>query len=117
MPEASIVHDGYGFRCTRLEMALPLALGLDGSAVLNHPGTLPEGWLAAALDQLFVAAPTLTGVTLPWAQWRDEPQAQALFDAVQCDYLARDAFWQLPLWLRGERPPARRGISSLRSAN
>ncbi|KAB0876149.1 acetyltransferase, partial [Cronobacter muytjensii] len=87
MPEASIVHDGYGFRCTRLEMALPLALGLDGSAVLNHPGTLPEGWLAAALDQLFVAAPTLTGVTLPWAQWRDEPQAQALFDAVQCDYL------------------------------
>ncbi|MDI6457696.1 acetyltransferase, partial [Cronobacter muytjensii] len=98
MPEASIVHDGYGFRCTRLEMALPLALGLDGSAVLNHPGTLPEGWLAAALDQLFVAAPTLTGVTLPWAQWRDEPQAQALFDAVQCDYLARDAFWQLPLW-------------------
>ncbi|ELY4665137.1 acetyltransferase, partial [Cronobacter muytjensii] len=49
MPEASIVHDGYGFRCSRLEMALPLALGLDGSAVLNHPGTLPEGWLAAAL--------------------------------------------------------------------
>ncbi len=55
-------------------------------------------------------APALTGITLPWAQWRDEPQAQALFDAVQCDYLARDAFWQLPLWLRGERIAARAGI-------
>ncbi len=88
--------------------ALPLALGLDGSAVLDNPAALPEGWLAAALDQLFVAAPALTGVTLPWAaRGRDEPQALALFEAVQCDYLARDAFWQLPLWLRGERTPAR----------
>ncbi|EGT5738456.1 acetyltransferase, partial [Cronobacter dublinensis subsp. dublinensis] len=61
MPEASIVHDGYGFRCARLERALPLALGLDGSAVLENPGALPEGWLVAALDQLFIAAPALTG--------------------------------------------------------
>ncbi|EPY3689245.1 acetyltransferase, partial [Cronobacter sakazakii] len=110
MPEAHIVHDGYGFRCATLNLALPLTLGLDGSAVLHHPGDVPDGWLAAALDQLFVAAPALTGITLPWAQWRDEPQAQALFDAVQCDYLARDTFWQLPLWLRGERIAARAGI-------
>ncbi len=110
IPEAHIVHDGYGFRCATLNLALPLTLGLDGSAVLHHPGALPEAWLTAALDQLFVAAPALKGITLPWAQWRDEPQAQALFDAVQCDYLARDTFWQLPLWLRGERIAARTGI-------
>ncbi len=57
MPEASIVHDGYGFRCAQLERALPLALGLDGSAVLDNPGALPEGWLAAALDQLLSPPP------------------------------------------------------------
>ncbi len=48
MPEAHIVHDGYGFRCATLNLALPLALGLDGSAVLHQPGALPEGWLTAA---------------------------------------------------------------------
>ncbi|EME1735502.1 acetyltransferase, partial [Cronobacter sakazakii] len=50
MPEAHIVHDGYGFRCATLNLALPLTLGLDGSAVLHHPGALPEAWLTAALD-------------------------------------------------------------------
>ncbi|CCJ91437.1 N6-hydroxylysine O-acetyltransferase, aerobactin biosynthesis protein IucB @ Siderophore synthetase small component, acetyltransferase [Cronobacter turicensis 564] len=27
MPEASIIHDGYGFRCAKRDLALPLALG------------------------------------------------------------------------------------------
>jgi acetyl CoA:N6-hydroxylysine acetyl transferase len=106
MPHASIVHDGYGFRCTQIGASLPLALGLDASAVLQRLSPLPDRWLVDALDQLFVAAPQLAGITLPWADWRDEPQAQQLFNLVQSDYLARQAFWQLPLWLRGERPHA-----------
>ncbi|WP_407712534.1 hypothetical protein [Cronobacter sakazakii] len=67
MPEAHIVHDGYGFRCATLNLALPLTLGLDGSAVLHHPGALPEAWLTAALDQLFVAAPAVHRATAPTA--------------------------------------------------
>ncbi|MGL6019314.1 MAG: GNAT family N-acetyltransferase [Gibbsiella quercinecans] len=106
MPHASIVHDGYGFRCTQIGASLPLALGLDTSAILQRLSPLPDRWLVDALDQLFVAAPQLAGITLPWADWHDEPQAQQLFNLVQSDYLARQAFWQLPLWLRGERPPA-----------
>ncbi|UAW64557.1 acetyltransferase [Mycoavidus sp. HKI] len=106
MPHASIVHDGYGFRCTQIDTALPLTLGFDGSAVLQRMPSPPEGWLVEALDQLFVAAPQLTGITLPWADWRAEPQAQVLFTLAQSDYLARETFWQMPLWLRGERQSA-----------
>lgn len=65
MANANIVHSGYGFRCTATENTLPLTLGLDGSAVLERVGGIPEGWLVDALDQLFIAAPALTGVTLP----------------------------------------------------
>ncbi len=104
MANANIVHSGYGFRCTVTEQNLPLTLGLDGSAVMERLIGLPDGWLVDALDQLFVAAPALTGITLPWAAWQDEPQAQALFSLVHGDYLAREIFWQLPLWLKGERP-------------
>ena len=110
MAIANIVHSGYGFHCTATDRALPLALGLDGSAVLERLKGIPDGWLVEALDQLFVAAPALTGITLPWADWQDEPQAQALFGLAHGDYLARDAFWQLPLWLKGERPQASGGM-------
>ncbi len=106
MPHASIVHDGYGFRCTKIDSALPLTLGLDGSAVLQRMTSLPEDWLVEALDQLFLAAPQLTGLTLPWADWRDEPQAQRLFNLAQSDHLTRQDFWQMPLWLRGEHQVA-----------
>ncbi len=103
MPRASIVHGGYGFRCTQIDSALPLTLGLDRSAVFPRMTPLPEGWLVEALDQLFLAAPQLIGITLPWADWRDEPQAQVLFNSAQSDYLTRENFWQMPLWLRGKR--------------
>ena len=36
MAIANIVHSGYGFHCTATDHALPLALGLDGSAVLER---------------------------------------------------------------------------------
>ena len=36
MAIANIVHSGYCFHCTATDRALPLALGLDGSAVLEH---------------------------------------------------------------------------------
>ena len=36
MAIANIVHSGYGFRCTATDRALPLTLGLDGSAVLER---------------------------------------------------------------------------------
>ena len=36
MSIANIVHSGYGFRCTATDRALPLTLGLDGSAVLER---------------------------------------------------------------------------------
>ena len=62
MANANIVHSGYGFRCTVTEQNLPLTLGLDGSAVLERLTGLPDGWLVDALDQLFVAAPALTGI-------------------------------------------------------
>lgn len=70
MANANIVHSGYGFRCTVTEQNLPLTLGLDGSAVMERLIGLPDGWLVDALDQLFVAAPALTGITLPWAAGR-----------------------------------------------
>jgi acetyl CoA:N6-hydroxylysine acetyl transferase len=110
MPHAHLVHDGYGFRCTQLDAPLSLQPGLDSSAVLLPPENLPDGWLVEALDQLFVAAPKLTGVTLPWAQWQHVAQAKALLSQVQSDYLSRETFWQLPLWLCGERPAARAGM-------
>lgn len=107
MANANIVHSGYGFRCTATDTSLPLTLGLDGSAVLERLRDIPDGWLVEALDQLFVAAPALTGITLPWAARQDEPQAQALFALASGDYLARETFWQLPLWLQGSvRRPA-----------
>lgn len=101
MPQANIVHDNHGFQCTLTNQPLPLMLGLDNSASLQLMANMPDGWLADAIDQLLVAAPHLSGVHLPWAQWQREPQAQALFDAISGDYLAREVFWQLPLWLRG----------------
>lgn len=106
MPVASIVHDAGGFRCARLNAPLPLRLGLDGSAILPPLTALPDGWLVEALDQLFIAAPALTGITLPWRLWQDNAQAQPLFTLAQSDYLARETFWQLPLWLRGGRTAA-----------
>ncbi|MEZ1280481.1 acetyltransferase, partial [Enterobacter hormaechei] len=78
--------------------------------VLERLNGLPDGWLVEALDQLFVAAPALTGITLPWATWQDAPQAQALFSLAPGDYLARETFGQLPLWLNGERPQASGGM-------
>lgn len=56
-----------------------------------------------ALDQLFIAAPKLTGIALPYAEWRDAPQAMALFALISSDYVAREVFYQLPLWLGAER--------------
>lgn len=47
----------------------------------------------------------LTGITLPWATWRDEPQAQALFSLVHGDYLAREIFPAAAV-AEGERPQA-----------
>ena len=55
MAVANIGHAGYGLRCTATEKNLPLALGLDGSAVLERLNVIPDGWLAEALDQLVVA--------------------------------------------------------------
>ncbi|MGP2412301.1 GNAT family N-acetyltransferase [Yersinia enterocolitica] len=103
MPQAKLMHSAGSFRCEQLEKNLTLSLGLDGSAVLHSPGPLPPGWLVPALDQLFVAAPQLTGIALPYAEWREEPQAQAVFALSYGDYLARDLFYQLPLWLGAER--------------
>ncbi|MFP3434932.1 hypothetical protein SB781_34795, partial [Paraburkholderia sp. SIMBA_061] len=42
-------------------------------------------------------------IALPYAQWREEPQAQTLFALASGDYLARETFYQLPLWLGAER--------------
>lgn len=106
MPQAKLTHAGNGFCCEQLGKALQLSLGLDGSAVLHYPGPLPQDWLGQALDQLLVAAPQLSGVTLPYAQWCEEPQAQALFALASSDYLARETFYQLPLWLGAERHSA-----------
>jgi len=106
MPNAHIVHGDTGFRCALTGQSLPLMLGLDNSASLQFVAAIPEGWLAEAIDQLLVAAPHLSGVHLPWAQWRHEPQAQALFAATNSDYFSRETFWQLQLWRRGERPSA-----------
>ena len=61
MAIANIVHSGFGFRCTATDTALPLTLGLDGSAVLERLGAIPAGWLVEALDQLFVAVGNLAG--------------------------------------------------------
>lgn len=106
MPAANIVHAINGYRCELLGKTLPLSLGLDSSAVLHYPGTLPAGWLVQALDQLLIAAPQLSGITLPYAEWREEPQATALFAQANGDYLARETFYQLPLWLVAERHTA-----------
>ncbi|WP_173581480.1 GNAT family N-acetyltransferase [Winslowiella iniecta] len=106
MPSARVVHASSGFYCERLEKKLALSLGRDGSAVLHSPGVLPAGWLVAACDQLLVAAPELSGIMLPYAEWRNEPQAQALFSLVYGDYLPREQFYQLPLWLTAAPQPA-----------
>nr|QTX14895.1 N6-hydroxylysine O-acetyltransferase, aerobactin biosynthesis protein IucB [Klebsiella pneumoniae] len=67
--------------------------------MLHWPGPLPTGWLRDALEQIFIAAPQLSAVVLPWAEWREEPQALTLFGQVKSDIIHRTAFWQLPLWL------------------
>ncbi|ELI41706.1 aerobactin siderophore biosynthesis protein iucC [Escherichia coli KTE120] len=99
MSEANIIHSRYGLRCEKLDKPLNLGWGLDNSAVLHCPGELPTGWLCDALDQIFIAAPQLSAVALPWAEWREEPQALTLFGQVKSDIIHRTAFWQLPLWL------------------
>lgn len=106
MPVAKIVHATSGFRCELLGKNLSLSLGLDGSAALHYPGSLPAGWLIQALDQLLIAAPQLSGIALPYAEWREELQALALFAQACGDYLARETFYQLPLWLIAERQTA-----------
>ncbi|MDR3104961.1 MAG: acetyltransferase [Yokenella regensburgei] len=110
MPHAKIVHDGFGFRCALRDVALPLSLGLDGSAVLPFIDGTEDGWLVDALDQLLVAAPQLSGVTLPWAQWQHHAEATRLFALAQSDYFSRETFWQLPLWLCGERATPRHDL-------
>ncbi len=99
MAQAMIVHGGRGLRCEKLGKALSLEWGQDNSAVLRWPGPLTAGWLRDALDQLFIAAPQIAAVVLPYAEWREEPQAQSLFDLLHSDIIHREAFWQLPLWL------------------
>jgi len=99
MSMANIVHSGHGLRCEKLDAQLTLSWGLDNSAVLRCPGPLPEGWLRDALDQIFIAAPQISALILPYADWREEPQALALFAQTHSDIIHRAAFWQLPLWL------------------
>ena len=50
MAIANIVHSGFGFRCTATDTALPLTLGLDGSAVMERLIGLPDGWLVDASE-------------------------------------------------------------------
>lgn len=85
MSEANIIHSRYGLRCEKLDKPLNLGWGLDNSAVLHCSGELPTGWLCDALDQIFIAAPQLSAVALPWAEWREEPQALTLFGQVKSD--------------------------------
>ncbi|HEY1846238.1 MAG TPA: N(6)-hydroxylysine O-acetyltransferase [Buttiauxella sp.] len=106
MSQATIVHGGRGLRCEKLDQALSLGWGQDNSAVLHYPGEITAGWLRDALDQMFIAAPELAAIVLPYAQWREEPQALAVFDALKSDVVHREAFWQLPLWLSTPRPNA-----------
>jgi acetyl CoA:N6-hydroxylysine acetyl transferase len=106
MFQATIVHDGHGLRCEKLAKTLALGWGQDNSAVLHWPGILPAGWLRDALDQMFIAAPQLKAIVLPYAEWREEPQALALFDGLKSDIVHREAFWQLPLWLSAPRKTA-----------
>ncbi len=98
IPAAHIIHQHAGFYCRQTHSPLPLTLGFDGSAILQRLTSLPAHWLVSALDQLLIAAPTLTGIALPWQQWQDEPQAQQLYQHLHCDYVSRQQFWQLPLW-------------------
>lgn len=100
MSQANIVHSGHGLRCEKLGKALDLGWSQDNSAVLHLPGPLPEGWLRDALDQMFIAAPTLSAIVLPYAEWLEQPQALRLFSALNGDIVHRELFWQLPLWLR-----------------
>ncbi|STW10944.1 IucB [Klebsiella pneumoniae subsp. rhinoscleromatis] len=81
MSKANIVHSGYGLRCEKIDKPLNLSWGLDNSAVLRWPGPLPTGWLRDALDQIFIAAPQLSAVVIPWTEWREEPQALDAFRA------------------------------------
>jgi len=99
MSMANIVHSLHGLRCDKLDAQLNLGWGLDSSAILHWPGTLPEGWLRDAIDQIFIAAPQISALVLPYGEWREEPQALALFAQLNGDIIHRDAFWQLPLWL------------------
>ncbi|RKO82357.1 acetyltransferase [Pectobacterium parmentieri] len=99
MSMANIVHSGHGLRCEKLDAQLTLGWGQDNSAVLRWPGPLPEGWLRDALDQIFIAAPQISSLILPYADWREEPQALALFAQMHSDIIHRAVFWQLPLWL------------------
>lgn len=98
MPAAHITHQQDGFYCHTINRQLSLKLGYDGSVILQRLSPLPENWLLSAVDQLFIAAPTITGICLPWQQWQDQPQAQLLYQHINSDYLPRTQFWQLPLW-------------------
>lgn len=101
MSEANIIHSRYGLRCEKLDKPLNLGWGLDNSAVLHCPGELPTGWLCDALDQIFIAAPQLSAVALPWAEWREEPQALTLFGQVKSDIIHRTAFYSWQPFDRG----------------
>lgn len=57
MAIANIVHSGYGFHCTATDRALPLALGLDGSAVLERLKGIPDGWLVEATGSAVCGRP------------------------------------------------------------
>ena len=106
MSAAHIVHRDGGFYCEKIGQPLTCGFGLDGSATLARPAQVPNGWLVDAIDQLLVAAPQLSGVQLPWASWQQDADAQQLFALAQGDYLARERFWQLPMWLQGEQSVA-----------
>ncbi|WP_058911393.1 GNAT family N-acetyltransferase [Entomohabitans teleogrylli] len=105
MPQATIVHHGHGLGCEKLGKPLQMSWGQDNSAVLHWPCPLAAGWLRDALDQMFIAAPGLSAIVLPYTEWREEPQALALFAALRGNIIQRDTFWQLPLWLSAPRQP------------
>lgn len=114
MSGANIVHSGYGLRCEKLDKPLNLGWGLDNSAVLHWPGELPTGWLCDALDQIFIAAPQLSAVVLPWSEWCEEPQALTLFGQVQSDIIHRSAFC---FWCKPARENILPAISALVQEN
>jgi acetyl CoA:N6-hydroxylysine acetyl transferase len=77
MAIANIVHSGYGFRCTATDRAAA-DVGSRRQRGAGASEGIPDGWLVEALDQLFVAAPALTGITCPGRPGRMNPGAGAV---------------------------------------